>query len=375
MAPQVSIIVPTYNESQNILGVLRSIRESIPSGVSAETIVVDDDSPDGTGRMAEEYASGLSGGSTMDVVHRTGSRGLSSAIMHGIRRARGEMIVVMDSDFSHPPQLIPRLVEALRQCELAIASRYVSGGGVRNWPARRRILSRAATLLARRGLGIRAADPMSGFFAFRRGLLSGLSIDALGYKLLLEIIVKTKGVRVLEVPYVFEDRRSGSSKLDGGVALDYLRSVWRLYRYGRARRRERRASVRFASKAARFFTVGASGLAVNYLVSLLASSAGGFWYVHGSMLGIAASVVSNFVLNKAWTFEDRDFGARRTLWQLARFAGLSSLGAVLQIGAVYWLVGHHGMSYHEALVLAVSAAAFGNFALNKRLTFGERLWD
>ena len=376
--PQVSIIVPTYNESQNILGVLRSIRECVPPGLAAEAIVVDDNSPDGTGRLADDYASGLRRVAewTVDVVHRTARGGLSSAILRGVQRARGETVVVMDSDFSHPPQVIPRLLEALRQCELAIASRYVPGGGVRGWPARRRLLSRLATSVAKRGLGVGARDPMSGFFAFRKSVIGGLSFDALGYKLLLEILVKAEGIRVREVPYTFVDRRAGSSKLGWGTAADYARSVWRLYRYGRARAAgEGRASVRFLSKAARFFTVGASGLAVNYAVSaLLASGIGGLWYVHASALGIAASVSSNFVLNKAWTFEDRDFGWRRALSQYCRFGAFSSAGAAVQLGMVYWLVDAHGAEYPLALVAAIGTAALGNFLLNKRFTFGERLW-
>ncbi|RNJ76073.1 MAG: glycosyltransferase family 2 protein [Nitrosopumilus sp. D6] len=377
--PQVSIIVPTYNESQNILGMLRSIRESIPSGVSTETIVVDDNSPDGTGRIVDDYISSLKkmAEGTIDVIHRTAKNGLSSAILNGIQRARGETIVVMDSDFSHPPQIIPKLIEALRQCELAVASRYIAGGGIRDWPTKRRLMSKFATMVAKRGLGIKTRDPMSGFFAFKRSIINGLSFDALGYKLLLEILVKTKDIRIKEIPYTFEERRSGSSKLDRGIMIDYFRSVWRLYRHGRTNTAdERRTSVRFFSKAARFFTVGASGFVVNYAVSLLFTAGlADFWYVHASVFGIIASISSNFVLNKIWTFEDRDFGRRRTLSQYGKFAMFSSLGALVQLGMVFWLVDSHGVTYPLALILAIATAAFSNFVLNKKLTFKENLWD
>ncbi|MDD9812743.1 MAG: glycosyltransferase family 2 protein [Thaumarchaeota archaeon] len=375
---QVSIIIPTYNEAPNILDILRSIREHVSRVARVEAIVVDDGSPDGTAGIVREYmrSEGQADGYSVDIVQRRQRKaGLSSAILHGVRRAAGSVIVVMDSDFSHPPQVIPKMLEALRhQCDIVVASRYMGGGGVVGWPLRRRVASRVATAIARIGLGVEQSDPMSGFFAFRRSVVRGLDLDAIGYKLLLEVLVKARGARIKEIPYTFTDRAAGSSKLGIRTVIDYARSVWRLYRGG-ARRRERRASVRFASKAARFYTVGALGLGVNWLVSMLFAGGGGLWYIHANIAGIAASVATNFVLNKRWTFEDTDFGARRTLSQGARFAAISSLGAAVQLGAVYMLVEHYAMPHAGALVLAVAAASLGNFVLNKTLTFRERLWS
>ena len=158
--PQISIILPTYNESQNIIGMLKSIDENIPKEILSETIIVDDNSPDGTGRLAEEYMIGLKkmAKNTIKVIHRKTKESLSSAILHGIEKARGETIVVMDSDFSHPPQIIPKLIEALRQyqCDLVVASRYITGGNIEGWPIKRKIMSRVATLIAKRGAGSKA---------------------------------------------------------------------------------------------------------------------------------------------------------------------------------------------------------------------------
>lgn len=384
--PQVSIIVPTYNESQNIISMLKSIRENIPKGMLAETIVVDDNSPDGTGRLVEDYVEGLRrlAEDTVNVVHRKVRKGLASAILNGIQSAKADTIIVMDSDFSHPPQVIPRLLETLRQyqCDLVVASRYVRGGGTRGWPFKRRMISKGAALIAKLGLRVKTKDPMSGFFAFRRNIINGLTFDALGYKFLLEVLVKAnENITIREVPYTFENRRLGKSKLDASLyktVTEYLRAVWKLYKSKRiqeAAARERK-SVRFVSKAARFFTVGASGFGVNYLVSMLfASGLSEFWYVHANALGIAASLSTNFILNKVWTFEDHDFGLKRTLSQYGRFAAFSSLGAAVQLGAVYWMVDTHGVSYPLALFAAIAAAAFGNFILNKKLTFREGIWD
>lgn len=369
--PQVSIILPTYNESMNILRTLRSIAESVPRRLSVETIVVDDNSPDGTGSIVEEYSAAVRE-LAVSVVRRGAKGGLSSAILAGIQRSAGETIVVMDSDMSHPASVIPRLLEALRsRCDIAVASRYSRGGAVAGWSARRRLMSRMATRIARRCLRVEVEDPMSGFFAFRRRVIDDLKFESIGYKMLLEVLVKARGARVAEIPYTFTDRTMGSSKLGARTVADYLRLVWRLYRGG-ARGGARRSAA-FLSKAARFFTVGASGLGLNYAVSLLLAGDGA-WYLHANLAGILASMSTNFLLNKAWTFGDRDFALRRALWQYARFVSFSSLGAAAQLGMVYALVDGGHMGYPAALVASVGASAMANYVLNKKLTFGERVW-
>ena len=377
---QLSIIIPTYNESQNILKILKSIGEILPPNILTEAIVVDDNSPDGTGKIVENYLQNLKkmAGYTIDIIHRTAKKGLGSAILRGIQHAKGDTIIVMDSDFSHPPQIIPRMVDALKKyrCDIVVASRYVNGGKISGWPLKRKLLSKIATIIAKKGLGVKTADPMSGFFAFKRSIINGLKFDAIGYKMLLEILVKTRGVAVKEIPYTFTDRKFGTSKVSLPIAYDYAKSVWKLYRYGKSiRKQEKRPSVRFLSKAARFFTVGASGLVVNYLMSLLFTGGfSDFWYLHANLVGIIASITSNFILNKYWTFEDRDFSAKKTLEQFGKFAGFSSFGALIQLLMVFSLVENYQMLYPLALVIAVITGAFSNFILNKKWTFKEKIW-
>ena len=289
---QISIIIPTYNESRNIIQILKSIGENLPKNVTAEAIVVDDNSPDSTGRIVDEYLKNVKkiAGYTMDVIHRTSKNGLSSAILSGIQRAKGDTIVVMDSDFSHPPQIIPKMIESLKkyQCDLVIASRYISGGKINGWTLKRKIMSKTATLIAKKGLGVKTKDPMSGFFAFKKNILKGINFDAIGYKILLEILVKKSEIAVKEIPYTFENRSFGSSKLDKSTITDYFKSVWKLYKFGKPKEKEeKRSSVRFLSKASRFYTVGLTGFGVNYLISLL--FAGGIldlWYLHANLIGI-----------------------------------------------------------------------------------------
>jgi len=378
---EVSIIIPTYNESENIIQVLKSIGEHIPKDIATEAIVVDDNSPDGTGKVVEDYINDAQNktGYTVGIIHRKTKSGLSSAILDGIQHSSGETVVVMDSDFSHPPKIIPQLIEEIKtsKYDIAIASRYTEGGEVNGWSTKRKLISKGATGIAKVGLGVNESDPMSGFFAFNRNILEGIKFDAIGYKMLLEILVKTKGAKVKEIPYTFTDRTRGSSKLDSSTMLDYVKSVWRLYRYGRkAKVSDTRTSIHFISKAGRFYTVGASGLLVNYIISLLfADVIIDFWYIHATIIGIVVSMSSNFILNKMWTFEDRNFEVKKTLAQYGKFVGFSSLGALIQLGMVYVLVDNYQFVYSIALILAVIIAASSNFIFNKKWTFKEKVWS
>jgi dolichol-phosphate mannosyltransferase len=377
--PQISIILPTYNESQNIIKILKSIHANIPKGVYAETIIIDDNSPDGTGKIVEDYISNFKkiAENTIAIIHRTAKNGL--AILNGIQNAKGETIIVMDSDFSHPPQVLPKIIETFKQyqCDLVVASRYITGGKIHGWTTKRKLMSKVATIIAKQGLGVKTKDPMSGFFAFKKNIIKGLNFDALGYKILLEILVKTKGINIKEIPYTFENRQLGSSKLDSSTIIDYFKSVWKLYKNGKTKTiNETRNSVHFLSKAARFFTVGASGFVINYIISMiLTSNLIEMWYLHSNIFGIIASISTNFILNKIWTFEDKDFSRTKILTQYGKFSLFSSLGALVQLGMVFWLVDSYNIAYPLALISAIGVAAFSNFILNKKLTFKERLWN
>src|SRR5262249_17431709 len=151
--------------------------------MAAEVLLVDDNSPDGTAAIASSYAEKLEQPSIhIRVIRRSYKMGLSSAILDGMRAAQGDIIVVMDSDLSHPPEAIPKMLEELQNpdCDIVVASRYVKGGSTVDWPFLRKIISKGATKIAQYGLGVDIKDPMSGFFAFRRQILSGVKFDPSG---------------------------------------------------------------------------------------------------------------------------------------------------------------------------------------------------
>jgi len=218
---RLSVIVPTYNERDSLPHLLARLR-AVQEQVGLEVVVVDDASPDGTGELADGFA--RDGTLPVVVVHRGGKGGLASAAIDGARASHGEFVSVMDADLSHPPELLPDLARALAQgADVAVASRYIPGGGIEDWPMPRRAASRTATWLARAVLGLRVRDPLSGYFAARRELLTHGPYMGIGYKLLVEVLATHPRARVVEVPYRFIDRTHGTSKLSGGEVLDYLR--------------------------------------------------------------------------------------------------------------------------------------------------------
>ena len=222
-----TIVIPTFNEAENIPilveGIFKVFHEQ---GLKGEVIIVDDNSPDGTWEVARQLKSTYN---NLDVLRRFNKRGLSSAVLDGIQLARGNIIGVMDGDLSHPPEKIPELVKPIMsgESDFVIASRYVKGGIIENWPFIRKASSKLATIAAR-GL-THVKDPMSGFFFLKKELIEGVELSPKGFKIGLEILVKSKYKKVTEVPIIFKDRDYGESKMSGGVILEYFSHLVRLY--------------------------------------------------------------------------------------------------------------------------------------------------
>ena len=182
-----------------------------------ELIIVDDGSPDGTADLAESYANVH----PVVVVRRPGKAGLASAVLAGFAKARGEVLVVMDADLSHPPEAVPRLVAAIEDgADLAVGSRYVAGGGTEDWPLKRRVVSRAACLIGNILVPIR--DCTSGFFAIRRSALDGVKLNPIGFKIGFEVMARGRYKKAVEIPYVFRDRELGKSKFGRREIGQYL---------------------------------------------------------------------------------------------------------------------------------------------------------
>jgi len=211
----ISIVVPTYNEAQTLPVLARRLGSAL-AGSDWELIVVDDGSPDGTADIAAALAPDL----PVRVVRRAGKLGLASAVVDGFRAARGDVLVVMDADLSHPPELVPALVQEVASgADLVVGSRYVAGGGTVDWPLRRRIVSRVACLMGNVLVPVR--DATSGFFALRPAVVEGVRLNPIGFKIGFEVIARGRYKRVVEVPYTFRDREHGASKFGTREILNY----------------------------------------------------------------------------------------------------------------------------------------------------------
>lgn len=220
-----SLIVPTYNERDNLRELLERIHRSLGS-VRYEVLVVDDDSRDGTALLAEELGERF----PVRVLLRKGKRGLASAILDGILATTGDPVCFLDADLSHPPERIPDMLRAVEEgrADLVVGSRWVKGGELaRDYPRKRRWNSRVAGLITRPLTPV--LDRMSGFMMFRRSVIRGVRLRPIGYKLGLEILVKGRHERVLELPILFSDRNRGRSKMGLRVTLEFLVHVARLY--------------------------------------------------------------------------------------------------------------------------------------------------
>jgi dolichol-phosphate mannosyltransferase len=223
-APGLSIIIPTYNERECIGTIVPAVFDACRD-LNPEVVIVDDNSPDGTGAMADELATRH----RVTVVHRAGKLGLGAAVVEGIRAATSDVVAVMDADFSHPPAHLPLLSAAFArtQADLLVASRYVPGGGTRNWPWQRQLYSRLACWLARPLTPVR--DPVSGFFLIRRDLAAQTDVKARGFKICLELLVRAEPARVVEAPFLFNDREGGKSKMSVIEAARFLTQFRDLY--------------------------------------------------------------------------------------------------------------------------------------------------
>jgi dolichol-phosphate mannosyltransferase len=222
------LVLPTYNEAENVEAFVEAAREKLPA--SARVLVVDDNSPDGTGAIAARLAARHE---NVGVLHRRRKEGLGPAYIAGFRRALSGgagVVLEMDSDFSHDPAYLPRLLEAAGGADVVLGSRYVPGGGVSDWGALRKAISRGGSAYARLVLGIDVQDLTGGFKCFRREVLEAIDLDSIqarGYAFQVEMTYRAiqAGFKVVEVPIVFRDRRAGSSKMDRSIVAE---AVWRV---------------------------------------------------------------------------------------------------------------------------------------------------
>lgn len=296
--PSLSVIIPTYNERENVQHVVDRSLDALAE-YTVEILVVDDDSPDGTWRLAREA---YQGDDRVRVLRRMDETGLATAVALGFREAAHDICVVIDADLQHPPERIPELITSFTdEVDLVVGSRMHEDGAIEDWSPFRSLTSATAARLTELFVpqSRRVTDPMSGFFAVRRSCLTGVDLDPLGYKILLEILVRADIDRVVEVPYTFHERKRGDSKL---TPRQYVRFVEHNVKLGLESRNlcQVGESKRFGRTLERS-VIGALAVVVNVAVFALALTAGVFYLLAG-LLAFLATVNTTITGSKLLTF-------------------------------------------------------------------------
>jgi len=360
-AVEISVILPTYNEVENIPLIVPRL-EAVLQPFSHEILIMDDNSPDGTYELAERLAAE---NPHIRVVRRLANRGLSPAVAEGFSVAKGQYMLVMDADMQHDETVIPEFVSRFRAgAELVVGTRKAHGGGIENWSYFRRFLSWGATKAAEVFLPRACSDPMSGYFGVTRSFYNRIaaSINPRGFKILLEILARSRGATIAEVGYTFRPRQHGKSKLTASVALAYLVALYDL-RFGRY------LPLRFVKYA----MVGFSGIFVNALFFWLGRN---FLVLRDSqalVMAILLSIASNFFLNNYFTFRDRTLvGFRNVLWGYLKYNFICLGGAFINYAITMNLKNDFGFNIDFANLLGVAVATFWNYFINLNITWGEK---
>lgn len=357
MSKSFSLLIPTYNEHDNITPLLERIAKAVP-GNDYEVVFVDDDSRDGT----PELINTLSARYPARVIVRKDKKGLASAVVDGFGMVSSGTVVVMDADLQHPPEIVPSLIKAIKDgADIAVASRYVPGGGTAGWSKTRQIISNGAIMLAHVLLpqSRRVKDPMSGFFAFKKGVISGVTLAPIGYKILLEMLVVGKATRVAEVPFMFQPREQGKSKLDAKQEIEYLKHLFSLMR--------RSGEL---ARFGKFMLVGASGVVVNEGLLWLLTEKAGLYYLISSAIAIEASIITNFILNHWFTFADvKGKGVKSYVTRLGQFNLVSLVAVGINLGLLWLFKTEFGVHYLIANLIGIAVSMLWNFFANNLWTW------
>lgn len=357
--PVLAIVIPTLNERENIGPLIGKISEAMGE-TSWELVFVDDDSKDGTIDLLMDVCQH---DRRVRAVRRRGRRGLSSAVVEGIQSTTTPYVAVMDADLQHDETLLPAMLKRLRNdtADIVVGSRYVDGGSVVDWDARRQKISRVATVLAHYVVKADLSDPMSGFFMLKRSTFEAASrnLSQQGYKILLDIIASSPTQpRIAELPYVFGLRQHGESKLDALVTLEYLNLLLDKLLHGTV-------PPRFIL----FGAIGGMGLVVHMMVLSALLASGRLVFVVAQSVATVVAMTFNFFVNNTLTYRDRRLrGTRAILGGLLSFYAVCSIGALANVGIANVLFNDR-YSWWIAGVAGVLVGALWNYVLASIFTW------
>lgn len=363
-----TIIIPTFNEAGNICKIILAVDDVLKRySINGQILVVDDHSPDGTSGIVWAMQKDMV---NLEMIYRMKDPGLSQSVVDGLLYALSPIIIVMDADFSHPPDHIPVMYREIKKgYDIVIGSRYMDGGGIREWPIKRRVISLGATFLGRI-LFADITDPVSGFFAVKKEVVATAPLKPRGYKILLEILGKGAWDKVKEIPFEFVDREVGASKLSPRIILDYVKQVGDIALYSLSNHSS--AAWREWKKIFRFCLVGFSGIVVNLGILFCAVEFLGVDKGLASLLAIEVSILTNYFGNDLWTFKHKVRPKLGWFGRLVTFNLISGWGAVINYAIFTGLVYLFSVYYLIAQLVGILIAFAWNFFVNRRITWGER---
>jgi dolichol-phosphate mannosyltransferase len=360
-APELSVIVPAYNERANVPLMVDLLRRTL-QGVSWEVIFVDDNSPDGTAAAVRAI------GATDDrvrCIRRIGRRGLAGACIEGILSSQARYVAILDADMQHDETLLVPMLERLRKgdVDVVVGSRYIPGGSADSFTSKRRFMSRMSHVAARMITKVDLNDSGSGFFMIRRDAVEALAprLSSQGFKLLLDIMTTAGGtLRPAELPYTFRDRQHGESKLDAHIILDFAALLV-------AKLTNDAISFRFLM----FCFVGLTGVVIHMIALRLAIQSAALRFEIAQVIATVVAVCWNFVLNNMLTYRDQRLPGWRFVTGLLRFQLICAVGAVSNVGAAAWLYGFGENWWLAGLAGAVMSAVW-NYVVSAAFVWRSR---
>lgn len=335
-----SLIIPTYNERENLEELISSSTNILNKlKIKYEIIIADDNSPDQTWKVASELSKDFP---SIRVIRRFRNRGLTPSVLEGMESAVGNILGVMDADLQHDISVLPQMLEECKSHDLVIGSRYTDSNTKNSLSFLRKILSKSGTFFARVLLGLKISDPLSGYFLVKRDVFKELSsdINAKGFKILLQIVGRNSNLKIKEIPYSFSERKKGSTKLNEEVAIDFLSELFSL-------RFKKKVSSRFV----RYSITGLSGVFINLFgqsishiilgVEPISYNSNEFSLPGISVaIGFSLSVINNFYWNNRWTFRDKKLsGIYANVWGLINYFIITCVGFLIQFSVWRFLIG------------------------------------
>lgn len=369
MKEKLSLIIPTFNEADNIIPLCKLLVEILSKeGIFFEIIIVDDDSPDGTWQLAQTFAEREK---SIRVIRRMREKGLSTAVITGWAEADGEILGVMDGDLQHSPEVLPTMIKMFqnKEVDIVVASRNIKGGGVSEWSILRRFISWGGTLVSTFFLPEtirKVKDSMSGFFLLRRQVIQGKLLTPIGYKILLEILAKGYYREIVEVPYIFYERKNGGSKLGLKQYTEFLIHLLRLS-----------TQTREIYRVLRYTFVGAEGAFITILVYWLGIHSN-FSPPFAYVCALELAIINSFIMNEKWTFKDKSklhSDLKSRIRRLIKFNLIHLYGAIISLLSFLFLTRVMSLKLIFGALIGIGIGFIWNYGASANIAWISKLYQ